>query len=77
MTPVNDQPWLETLDTPKLQPVVPGATDPPGDTVAAILGPSVFDPDEGALQGMAVVAAPAGVKGTWGTWQYRLPGSTS
>jgi hypothetical protein len=67
--PVNDRPVLPARFKTTLTTVAPGATDPAGDTVVRLLGTSVTDPDAGALQGVAIVAA-----GGLGAWQYRLLG---
>ena len=70
VTPVNDAPLLDIGGDPPLTRVAPGATDPPGDLVSALLGSSATDAD-GDTIGIAIVAA-AGK----GTWQYQLDGSS-
>lgn len=77
--PVNDAPRLDPGGDLALTPC--GVPDPPGDTVAAILGSApggaphpITDPDEGALEGIAVI----GLTGTTlGVWQYRRPGDSA
>jgi hypothetical protein len=57
-----------------LTPVLPGATNPPGDTVASIFGSYFNDSNLGTAVGIAV----SGLTGTTdGTWQYALGGSNS
>jgi hypothetical protein len=71
--PVHDAPVLNSRLHPTLPPVLPGATDPAGDTVASLLNGMVTDVDAGALQGIAVTSAPV----TGGTWQLRLLGAAT
>ncbi len=66
--PVNDAPVLTASGN--LTPVLPGTAQPPGDTVAGILGSSASDPDVGALRGLALIGATG--TSTQGTWQYSL-----
>ncbi|HVK12359.1 MAG TPA: hypothetical protein VM597_26640, partial [Gemmataceae bacterium] len=61
---------LPANDSPTFTPVASGATNPPGDTVAALIGGSITDADGDAV-GIAVV----GAKSTGGVWEYRLNGA--
>jgi hypothetical protein len=69
VTPVNDQPVLDTRPTPALAPLAGTEDAPAGSTVASLLGSAVSDPD-GPAQGIAVVAA----DNTHGTWQFSADG---
>ena len=48
-------------------------TNSPGETVAAIVGNSISDPDPGTLTGIAVI----GTGGVVGNWQYSLNGGAT
>ncbi|MCC6573362.1 MAG: hypothetical protein IT462_06170 [Planctomycetes bacterium] len=72
---VNDAPTL-TPFAPDFTDVPETETDPAGNTVAAILGNSVTDPDVGALEGIAITAK-TGSSATDGQWQYQLDGSST
>ncbi len=69
---VNDAPVLNPRH-PTLAPMAADQTTNPGQSVAAIVGASITDPDAGASPGIAVTA----VNNGGGTWQYSLDnGST-
>lgn len=68
ITAANDAPVLDVTPNPRLISALKDETDPPGTSVAALLGTAATDVD-GDPVGMAVIAA-AGK----GTWQYRLSG---
>ncbi|MCC6573361.1 MAG: hypothetical protein IT462_06165 [Planctomycetes bacterium] len=68
ITGVNDAPVI-TPGAPQLTDVLEDATNPPGNTVAEIVGATISDVDAGALQGIAIIAAPANI-GSEGRWQY-------
>jgi hypothetical protein len=65
VTPVNDAPVLAPF-APALPTISEDATNNGGQTVAALIGGSMTDPDTGALAGIAIFAT----GGTTGTWQY-------
>jgi subtilisin-like proprotein convertase family protein len=67
----NDRPVVDKGFKPLLTPVAPGDTNPPGNTIAALLGSSVTDADPGDPRGIAIV----GAKSTTGRWEYRLNGT--
>ena len=69
VTPVNDAPVLNTKPSPMLTSILPGATDPAGDLVAALLGTAASDVDGDAI-GIAVTAA----TGT-GDWEFQVNGT--
>ena len=67
VTNVNEAPILDTGIPPALTPILAGVTNPAGDTVLALIGNSITDPDgPTALKGIAVTA----VDNSHGTWQY-------
>ncbi|SOD90204.1 protein of unknown function [Caenispirillum bisanense] len=72
MTAANDAPVL-TPGSPVLTAVGEDAADGTGQTVAALLGATVTDPDAGALAGMAIT----GGTGTVGAWEYSVDGGVS
>ena len=65
--PVNDAPVLDTTFDPVLRSTTQGALIPASTRVGDLLA-GVTDVDEGALRGMAVLAA----SNYWGNWQYSL-----
>jgi hypothetical protein len=69
VSPANDRPVIDLLKT-NLTQVAPTESDPPGDTVAAILGSRVTDIDAGTVPGLALTSASK----LGGTWQFKLPG---
>jgi hypothetical protein len=70
VVPVNDAPMLQ-VSNPALPDVNKNDTNPPGVTIAALLGGSVSDPDVGALTGIAVTSV-----GTFGgAWQFSINGT--
>ena len=80
VTPVNDAPVLNPAGNLVLTAITEDDTDPPGDTLAAILGSDLSlptpstDPDFGALSGIAITGLSDLDKGAW---QYRLAGASS
>ncbi|CAN5827646.1 hypothetical protein BH11PSE8_BH11PSE8_11700 [soil metagenome] len=72
VTAINDAPVL-TPPAPALPAI--GADQPgnPGRTIAAIVGSSITDVDDGAVQGIAVTGMSSGN----GHWQYTIDGGTS
>jgi hypothetical protein len=73
----NLAPILDASGDLRLSDVDEDASDPPGDSVAAVLasagGDPIFDIDPGALQGIAVVA----VDDSHGTWQFSVDAGSS
>jgi len=71
---VNDAPILDNTGTMTLTTIAEDATNPTGDTVAAIIlsatGDRVTDVDPSAVEGFAVI----GVDNTNGTWEYSTDG---
>jgi uncharacterized protein YkwD len=67
-TATNHAPLLNAGYVAVLTSIPEDSTNPAGNTVATIVGPSITDADASALRGMAVVAAPT----TRGVWQYSL-----
>ncbi|NCC93520.1 MAG: cadherin repeat domain-containing protein, partial [Opitutae bacterium] len=68
ITPTNDAPVLDNSGTTTLTSITEDATDPAGDTVAAIIasaGDRITDVDNGAVEGVAIT----GMTGD-GSWQY-------
>ena len=70
---VNDRPVLDTSGSPLLPPVLPGTTQPEGQSVAALVGSSISDLDPGASPGIAVTA----LVSANGTWEFSLDGGTN
>ncbi|MDF2577401.1 MAG: hypothetical protein K0S74_885 [Chlamydiales bacterium] len=73
-TSVNDAPIL-TAANPVMTTITATNTTNIGQTVASILGTSVTDIDFGAVEGIAITAAP--ITSGAGTWQYSLNGGTT
>lgn len=73
VTDVNDAPVL-TPAAPSLSGIAADAVNNPGQTVASVIGASVSDIDNGAVEGIAINGL-TGVAS--GTWQYSLDGGTS
>ncbi len=70
----NDAPILDISGTPQLTNVPEDSTANNGDLVSSLLGASVYDPDAGDAQGIAVV----GLTGLGdGTWEYSLDDGNS
>ncbi|MDF2577802.1 MAG: Ig family protein [Chlamydiales bacterium] len=74
VTDVNDAPVL-TSATPTMTTIAASNISNSGQTVAAIVGASITDVDTGAVQGIAITAAPVST-GT-GTWQYSTNAGSS
>jgi hypothetical protein len=72
VTPANDAPTLDTSLTPTLPSLTTNDTNPSGILVTALLNGAITDPDPGAVEGMAVIAA----SNQHGTWEYSLNGTT-
>lgn len=72
MTAANDAPVL-TPAAPAFTAMGEDSGGGAGQTVAALLGGTVTDPDAGALGGMAIT----GSTGTVGAWEYSVDGGTS
>jgi hypothetical protein len=71
ITAVNDAPVLDAALTPSLTVIEEDASDPSGDTVAAIVvDGSITDPDGTAVEAIAVINAAS----TAGRWQYSTGG---
>jgi len=72
VSPVNDAPVVDDSGDAHLTDIVEDTTEPAGDLVSAIfasdLADAVTDVDDGALEGVAIIAADA----TNGTWEYYL-----
>lgn len=70
VTPVNDAPVLDNTGAMALTDVLQDSTNPPGNSVIAIIssagGDRITDVDSGALEGIAVI----GVNDANGTWEY-------
>jgi Tfp pilus assembly protein FimT len=77
VNPVNDAPLLDNTGVMTLTNVNEDATNPAGDTLAAILasagGDRITDADAGAVEGFAVV----GVDNSNGQWQYSTDGGAT
>jgi VCBS repeat-containing protein len=71
ITGTNDAPVL-TVSNPSLPTITENDTANAGQTVAALLGTSTTDVDNGALQGIAITGATGG----HGHWEYSTDGST-
>ncbi len=70
VTPINDAPVLDNTGVMTLTDVIQDSTNPPGNSVAAIIssasGDRITDADSGALEGIAII----GIDDTNGTWEY-------
>jgi hypothetical protein len=77
LTNVNEAPVLDTRGSVSLAPVNRGAVNNPGTLVSDLLTssgrPRVTDPDAGALQGIAVIAADT----RHGSWQFSTDGGAT
>lgn len=67
---LNDSPLILNIQFPTLPPVNEGEIDPKGKSIASLLGQGIVDPDEGAVQGIAVIGNVA-TSGLTGQWQFR------
>jgi len=74
VTGVNDAPVL-TAASPSLPAITEDETNNGGQSVADLVGASIVDVDDGALQGIAVTGAT--VTSGNGTWQYSLDAGNS
>lgn len=69
---VNDAPTL-TPSAPTLTGISDGAVNNSGQTVASIVGTSISDADNGAIEGIAITSLDAGS----GVWQYSIDGGSN
>jgi hypothetical protein len=72
VTPTNDAPVLTPV-SPVLPAITEDETTNVGQTVSALVGSSITDPDSGALTGIALT----GTGGTTGVWQYSTDNGTT
>lgn len=72
ITFTNTAPVLNSAITPQLTSIDEDTPNSPGVLVSDLLFGAVTDPDQNALQGMAIIGASSG----GGDWQYTLNGST-
>lgn len=71
VTPFNDAPAFNTTRLALFTPQPVGSTTHTGDTVAALLGTSITDPDAGDAQGIAITKVDA----RNGSWMYQVNGA--
>ena len=65
----NDAPVLDNSVTRRFTAIPRGTTDPLGDTIASLVGPTITDPDPLPFEGIAVTNLTETANGTW---QYSL-----
>jgi subtilisin-like proprotein convertase family protein len=73
--PANDRPLLDKGGNTLLTNVVPSDNNPPGDTIARLIGTTVVDVDANSVHGIAITSVPKAKVG--GTWQFSTDAGTT